>query len=234
MKKIKEHKVLLFDLDNTILDFSKAEDYSIRALALDYHINLEDSDVLNYVRINEKYWDMSDKGQIKKDEMLKRRFVDFFKLFNLEVDGKECDEKYRYHLTEKAFLVDGALEVLEELSIDHDLYIVSNGVKQTQEIRMKKAGINKYFKKTFLSDEIGYSKPNKEFFDFVKEYLYKTYCDDYTLDDVVLIGDNLFTDINGANCAQIKSVYFNIFNKENNTMYKPIYEIKKLREILED
>lgn len=234
MKKIREHKVLLFDLDNTILDFSKAEDYSIRTLAMDYNIRLEDRDVLNYIKINEQYWNMADSGQIKKDEMLKRRFVDFFKLFNLDVDGKSCDEKYRNYLTEQAFLVDGAIEVLETLSTKSDLYIVSNGVKQTQEIRMKKAGINKYFKKVFLSDEIGHSKPSKEFFDYVKEYLHNVYREGYSLDDVVLIGDNLFTDINGANNAQIKSVYFNIFNKDNNTMYKPIYEIKKLKEILED
>lgn len=228
MKRIVEHKIILFDLDNTILDFSKAEDYAIRKLALDYKVTLKDEDVQAYKEINSHYWHLSDSGIMPKSEILKRRFNDFFKLFGIDVDGKSCDEIYRSYLTDEVFLVDNAVYVLDELIKDHDLYIVSNGVKKTQHIRMEKAGIKKYFKKIFLSDEIGYSKPDKEFFDYVKMNI-----PNFTYDDVVLIGDNLYSDIFGANLSNIKSVYYNFLNNENKTDYRPMYEIKSLVEVLD-
>lgn len=228
MIKIKEHNILLFDLDNTILDFTKAENYAIRRLAQDFNITLTDDDVERYRKINSMCWHLSDSGVMSKAEILKKRFIDFFDLFEIKVDGHWCDVTYREYLTHEVFLVDDAIEVLDELVKEHDLYIVSNGVKSTQHVRMQKANITKYFKDVFLSDEIGYPKPEKEFFDYVKSHI-----NEMTKENTVLIGDNLFTDINGANNANIKSVYFNYFNKENNTDYKPVYEIKKLKEILE-
>lgn len=228
MKKILEHKIILFDLDNTLLDFTKAENYAIRRLAQDFNITLTDSDVTRYKEINEHYWHLSDSGQMSKKEILKRRFIDFFSNFNLLVDGAKCDDDYRNYLTDEVFLVEGTIDLLEKISKDHDLYVVSNGVKSTQYKRMKKGNIEKYFKKVFLSDEIGFPKPESGFFDYVIKNI-----DDFNFDEVVLVGDNLFTDINGANKAGIKSCYFNFFNKPNTSSYKAVYEIKNLNEILE-
>ena len=228
MKKIIEHKIILFDLDNTLLDFTQAEHYAIRKLANDFNITLTDEEVKEYKILNANYWRLADEGILPKSEILKLRFKDFFKRFSIEVDGKSCDETFRSYLTDEVFLVEDAIKVLEYLKENHDLYIVSNGVKKTQYIRMSKANINGYFKNVFLSDEIGFSKPDQRFFDYVKKHI-----PNFDYDDVVLIGDNLFSDIHGANMSNIKSVYFNYFDKENTTEYKPMYEIKKLNEILE-
>lgn len=228
MKKIIEHKIILFDLDNTLLDFTQAEHYAIRKLANDFNITLTDEEVEEYKILNANYWRLADEGILPKSEILKLRFEDFFKRFSIEVDGKSCDETFRSYLTDEVFLVEDAIKVLEYLKENHDLYIVSNGVKKTQYIRMSKANINGYFKNVFLSDEIGFSKPDQRFFDYVKKHI-----PNFDYDDVVLIGDNLFSDIHGANMSNIKSVYFNYFDKENTTEYKPMYEIKKLNEILE-
>lgn len=226
MGTIDQYTNLLFDLDNTLLDFSKAEDYAIRKLALDYGITLDDEKVQTYVLINEKYWHLLDSGKMTKSDILRKRFEEFFRLFDLDVDGQKCDDTYRNYLTDEVFLVDGCQEVLDKLKENHNLYIVSNGVKVTQDVRLEKAGLTHYFKKIFLSEVIGYNKPDPRYFDYVKANI-----DDFSSENTLLIGDNLFSDINGAIQANIKCVYFNFHHQPNNTCYKANYEIGNLKEL---
>src|SRR5690606_32564259 len=106
------------------------------------------------------------------------------------------------------------------------LYIVTNGVPETQYKRLKNAKLDHYFKHIFVSVEIGYQKPMKEFFDYVFERI-----PDVKLEETLIIGDSLSSDIQGGINAGIDTCWFNRNRKQNQSPFKPTYEIHDLKEL---
>ena len=221
-----KYKYLLFDLDDTLLDFGKAQVLAFKKLLEDENIEYSDELFEQYETINKSLWRSFERGEISNKVVTSERFIRFFTLFNMKVDGSEVDNRYRSYLAEGNQLFEGIVGMLEKLSLTHKLYIASNGIGITQHTRLKNNKLNKYFEKIFISEEIGSKKPDREFFDIIfKEIGVEN------KNEVLMIGDTLTSDILGANNVGIDSCLVDI-HKISNSEIVPTYKIDKTVDIL--
>lgn len=224
-----KYNVLLFDADNTVLDFDKSEEQALQR-AFELCGARYDADVLTvYRRNNIAQWQRYERGEISRDEVLLNRFLltlDELAIKNCNVN-KLADE-YEKYLHFGFYQIEHAQEVLEELQKTCDLYVVSNGVLSIQNSRMKGSGLEKYFLRRFISEEIGVPKPNVEFFN-------RSFAQIPNLkkSSTLIIGDSLTSDVQGGINAGIDTCWYNPNGAKNNTQLVPSYEISDLRQLLE-
>ena len=221
-----KYKYLLFDLDDTLLDFGKAQVLAFKKLLEDENIEYSDELFEQYEIINKSLWRSFERGEISNKVVTSERFIRFFALFGMKVDGSKVDNRFRSYLAEGNQLFEGIVEMLEKLSLTHKLYIASNGIGITQHTRLKNNNLNKYFDKIFISEEIGSKKPDREFFDII---LKEIGVEDKG--EVLMIGDTLTSDILGANNVGIDSCLVDIHGIENPEI-NPTYKIAKTIDLL--
>ncbi len=223
---MKKYNILLFDLDDTILDFTKGEKAALSELFEEMHVESVTDFMSDYAVINKSLWTDMENGKIERDYILNNRFYMLFKKHGTEVDGKEIEKKYRYYLDLQHEYIDGAEEILKDLCRDCRVYLITNGVSATQFKRIRDAKLEGSFKEVFVSEDIGYQKPAKEFFEAAIKKI-----PDFELKKALVIGDSLTADIKGGISAGIDTCWFNPNKIENLTDIKPDYEISSLLEI---
>ena len=219
-------KNVLFDLDDTLLDFHRAEAEAIRHTLREIGIDATDETVGLYSRINRSCWAKLETGEYTRDQVLHNRFDFLFEALGVEGDAHATQKLYEYRLSLGAYYVDGAEELLNALYGKYRLYLATNGIVNVQSRRIKDSGIGKYFEDIFVSERIGYNKPDKRFFDAAFSRI-----DGFKHEESVMVGDLLTSDIRGGINAGIKTVYFNPKGKENDTDIHPDYEIHSLAEL---
>lgn len=223
-----KYEFLLFDADHTLFDFKTGE-YCALKEALEY-LNLpsEDDVIERYSVINIKYWKMLERGEIDKKSLMLARFVEFAQEYGFEDKAKELSDLYMLNLAHEAQLFNGALEMIAELSKKYRLFIITNGVKSTQDGRFGISPITKYFEKIFISEVIGYEKPHKEFFDAVANGI-----EGFCPEKAIVIGDSLSSDIKGAINSNLDCIWYNPIEKEAPVGWNITYTVKSFDEILE-
>ena len=142
---LNKYKYLLFDLDDTLLDFQQAQELAFKKLLEDERIEYSYKLFEKYEEINKALWRRFEKGELANTEVTSQRFIQFFELFNKNVDGRETDIRYRSYLAEGNQLFEGVVDMLEKLHKTHKLYVASNGIGVTQHTRLKNNDLNKYF-----------------------------------------------------------------------------------------
>lgn len=223
-----KYKTLLFDVDDTLLDFKQNEQVSMQKL-FDYVGHPLTEEIFErYKRINHQLWASFECGEITKDEVIGTRFQKLFSELSIDVTGKQVEAYYQEQLSNGVYLFEGAYELCQQLSTEFDLYIVTNGIANTQYKRLKSAGLDKLFQSIFVSEEVGYQKPDIQFFQRVFEDI-KSFEKDRTL----IIGDSLTSDILGGNNAGIDTCWYNPRKLEEHELIKATYEIHQLNEILD-
>ena len=220
------YQFILLDLDNTILDFDLTEKKSLKKIIESFSIEF-DLEMLNqYRKINSSLWKLLEQGKVTRDIVLNTRFSEFFKLYNLDVDGKKVEEQFRVYLDESSDLVPNAKNTLIELKRrNKKLYAASNGVYSTQIQRLTNAGIINLFDDVFISEKIGYEKPSKHFFEHCLNTI-----KDVEIEKVIMVGDSISSDIQGALNAGIDSCYYK-YNK-NIDCLDASYTINDISELL--
>ncbi|MBR4014988.1 MAG: YjjG family noncanonical pyrimidine nucleotidase [Anaerotignum sp.] len=219
-------KFLLFDADRTLLDFSASERKSLQKTFAEYGLPFSDEMYQYHLVNNARLWENYEKGLIDRQAVLYCRFVQLFAHFHLPADGIAFEDSYRKNLTHSYDLMSDALEVVQNLSRTHALYIVTNGVSDTQKNRMKGSGLNPYFRDIFISEDIGSQKPQKEFFARCLARI-----PDFDPALSLIIGDSLTSDILGGNQAGIQTCWFNPTGEENHTAAKVDAEIRHLKDL---
>ncbi|MBO7085994.1 MAG: YjjG family noncanonical pyrimidine nucleotidase [Bacilli bacterium] len=216
------YKYLLIDCDDTILDFGKSERASIAQVMEKYGVSPTVKAVEKYVKLNEKFWRLFEKGKITKERLLELRFIKFFKKYKIDVDGKAINKEYLETLTHNVFVINGIEDVLKYLKDKgYKLYIITNGVKSTQIARWNQTDLLKYFDGAFISEEIGYFKPQKEYFEYVVSNI-----GDSDLSNYLVIGDSISSDITGGINYNIDVAWFN--PKKKKSKIKVDYEFHSL------
>jgi 2-haloacid dehalogenase len=223
------YKYLLFDADETLFDFLRAEKTALKLAFGDCNIPFKDEFVPIYSELNSKLWRRLERKEITKPELLARRFADLYEALGFaDSDPELMREAYQRRLGEQCFLLPGALELVKKLSEDHKLYLITNGLKTTQSTRLSRSGLLPYLSGVFISEEVGCEKPDRKYFEKVKEAI-----PGFREEEALIIGDSLTSDILGGNNAGIKTVWFNPKCKRNETKAVPYYEIRKLEQIYE-
>jgi len=164
---MKKYKKLFFDVDDTLIDFKAAEKVALPALFKEYQMDYTEEVEVYYKTLNRQLWLALERGEITREQLMNRRFGETMRHFGQNIDGRKMDERYQELLVETVVLIDGAEQVLSELSKDYELYIVTNGLLKTQLARLNAANLTSYFKRIFVSEETGYQKPQIEFFNYV-------------------------------------------------------------------
>lgn len=223
-----KYDILLFDADDTVLDFGAAEE---RALKISFESNglHFDKHVLEtYRKNNIREWQRLERGEISVEQVLANRFNATFAELNFSASLQSVSELYERELHNGHNVVPHAEEVLQKLQKKCRLYLASNGVLSIQNSRLAGSGLGKYFLKRFISEEIGVPKPNVEFFrrSFAK-------IDNFDSSRTLIIGDSLSSDIRGGKNAGIATCWFNPCGAKNDTDVKPDYEISDLRQLFD-
>ena len=219
---------VLLDLDDTLLDFHRAEAEAIRHTLAEIGIDPTDETVALYSKINRSCWAKLETGEYTREEVLHRRFDMLFATLGVSGNSHETQKLYEYRLSLGAYYLDGAEELLDLLYGTYRLYLATNGIVNVQSRRIKDSGIGKYFDGIFVSEKIGYNKPDKRFFDAAFAEI-----QDFSKDETIIVGDTLTSDILGGINAGIKTVYFNPNHRKNDTGITPHYEISSLSELTE-
>ena len=218
-------KYLLFDVDDTLLDFQAAEAKALKALFASEGYELTAEMSQRYQTMNKQLWQDFEKGKIDRDEVTTTRFSRFFKEYGKTVNGVSMDQRYRSFLNQGTDLMPAAKEVLTALQPDYQLYVVTNGVQETQEKRLAGSGLRPFFQDVFVSETTGYHKPMKEFFDYAFERI-----PHFDPQEAMIIGDSLSSDIQGGKNVGIETVWYN--NGQTAGVLRPDYEIHQLPELL--
>ncbi|MDA9471711.1 YjjG family noncanonical pyrimidine nucleotidase [Enterococcus sp. 5H] len=219
-------KTLLFDVDDTLLDFRLTEKKALQALFQEENILLTDEIEATYQKINRQLWRDFEQGKTDKATVTDTRFSLLFEQLNKSVDGKELGEKYRQHLSQGHDLLGNSKAIIEELNKDYELYIVTNGVAKTQYQRLNDSKLTPYFNDIFVSEEVGFQKPMIEYFDYVFKRI-----PDFDREKTMIIGDSLVSDIQGGNLAEIQTLWLNPTKQLKETAIQPTYEISRLDDI---
>lgn len=227
------YKIVLWDVDGTLLNFSASEKAALRRLFAEYGFGeCTDEMLADYIKINRRYWRALERGELTKPEILVYRFREFLEKYGLNAHvAVEFNAKYQSYLGDKIVFEEGGLEAVQALKGKVVQCAATNGTIEAQKKKLRESGLDKLFDYLFISDEIGIEKPGKGFFDTVWETLEKDGVR-FTEDDVIIIGDSLTSDMQGGVNAGIATCWFNPYGIENNSQLNLDYEISSLSQVL--
>lgn len=224
-----KYKYILFDADDTLLDFKKDEENAVIALFNEKGIEPTPLLVDTYSKINLGLWKQFERGEIQKKDITDRRFTYLLKEMDISGDGIDFDKIYRRHLSEGGIKLSNADIVCSKLKqMGYKLYIVTNGIEEIQTKRLAKAGLVQFFDHVFISEKIGWQKPKTEYFDAVFN---KIGCFDRS--KYLIVGDSVTSDVLGGKNAGVDTCLLNFRNNENNSDIVPDYIITNLIELLD-
>lgn len=216
---------LFLDLDDTILDFRKAEYIAIGKTIGDFGVEPTDEVRKLYHEINKWHWEQLELGTLTREEVLVNRFGVLFEKLGKIVDAVACARAYEKNLSQGHWFLPGAEETVDALSKKYRLFLASNGTASVQKGRMTSANLYRFFETVFVSQEIGHNKPSKAYFDACFSTI-----PGFDKEKAMIVGDSLSSDIKGGINAGIKTVWVNPDHKDCGEI-KPDYEIEYLYQL---
>ena len=222
MKK-RQYDWILLDLDNTIFDFNTSSKLAFGSLLSDLNLEDKNGHYTTYKSLNKGVWQQLEQGVITADQVKWMRFQKFFDFLGVDKDPHQANTLYLNHLVHHFRFIDGAKEVVDYLSDNYELAVVTNGLQTVQRARLEKSGIADCFSVTIISEEIGYAKPQKDYFD---ETFRRMGQPDNSR--VLMVGDNLSSDIKGGLEYGIDTCWYNPGQEVNNNGFQPKYEIDNI------
>lgn len=221
------YDTVLWDIDNTLLDFQAAQRRGIMEGLKLFGRQASDAQIAVYDRMNQKYWEMLERGEVTKKELELARFRDFFAAIGTEeIDVERFNDHYKNALAYEPALIDGAQDICAALrKMGVRQYAVTNGDPFIQRNKIELSGLDRYFDEIFISEELGVVKPQKEFFIKAAERI-AHYCAEQT----IIIGDSLTSDMRGGVNAGIDRCWYNPKQVPCTADFAIQYEIARLSE----
>ena len=216
---------LFLDLDDTILDFHKAERIALAKTIREFGVEPTEEILQLYHEINDWHWKQLELGRMTREEVLVKRFSALFERLGREVDPAACTALYAENLAIGHYFMPGAEKAVEALSKKYRLFLASNGTASVQKGRMTSANLYRFFEQVFVSQEIGYNKPAREYFESCFARI-----PGFRREKTMMVGDSLTSDIKGGINAGIRTVWVNPGHKPCGEI-KPDYEIEALSQL---
>ncbi|BDZ31791.1 YjjG family noncanonical pyrimidine nucleotidase [Lactiplantibacillus sp. WILCCON 0030] len=209
-------KYVIFDLDDTLLDFSRGEQECITYLLQKYGVTDLPHGMQVYQAHNHWVWSQIEHGA-ERQPLLDQRFAVVFAKLGISVNGHALQQEYNTMLAHNFHVIPGATTLLDQLqSAGLTLIVGTNGVKTTQLSRLQGSGLASYFRQAFISEDLGVSKPDSNFFTAIFNQL-----PNMTVNNTIMVGDSLTSDIQGANSVDLPSIWYNPRHLSNDHDYRP-------------
>ena len=223
-------RILLWDLDGTLLDFKASESAAIKkCFAIFGFGTCTDEMVAHYSAINLRHWEMLERGERTRSQILRGRFEEFLASCGADPAAAEAfNLEYENRLTDTVKFMPGARETVLALRGRVRQCVVTNGNRLVQYPKMRRSGLDAIMERTFISEELGAEKPTKAFFDSVFTAL-----GDGDPQHYLIVGDSLTSDMRGGVNAGIRTCWYNPGGADNTAGLPPDHEIADLREVLE-
>ncbi len=219
---------LLFDLDNTLLDFDAAEEAALDKTLRTFGLNPTAEIISRYSEINLAQWKLLEKGLTTVPKLKVERFKNFLAEFKLDFDAVNAARIYESNLADGHKYMPYAKELLEQTCKNYRLYIVTNGISDVQRKRTRESGILNYISDVFISEEIGHNKPSAQYFDYCFSHI-----PDFRPGETVIIGDSLSSDMKGGVQQGIHTIWLNPRGTKNVSEIIPEFEVSSLSQIPE-
>ena len=219
-------KTIFFDLDDTLLDFTAGEACALSKALRQFGIRPTPSILERYHVINLSQWELLEEGKLTRDQVLTRRFDILFAELGVRLSSSQVCGLYERLLAEEHVLMPGARELLETLAPRYDLYLASNGAAAVQYRRLDGGDLSRYFRGIFISEEVGFDKPDRRFFDAC--FAAVPGFDPMT---ALMVGDSLTSDIRGGGNAGIRTCWFDPMGKPPRPGIKPDCRITALSQL---
>lgn len=221
-------RYIFLDLDNTLLDFERGERKAINNALIGFGISPTQEVIDRYMAINLACWRALERGEMSRDEVIYGRFERLFLELGVDLPAREAQDSYQELLSREHEFMPGAQELLDQLKADgkYRLYLATNGIPAVQYPRLADSGIDKYLDGIFISYELGYPKPKKEFFDGCAKQIA-----DYDPKESIIVGDSLTSDIQGGINAGMITCHYNRWGDVYDKI-KPDYTINHLSELI--
>ncbi len=201
---MKKYKYILFDADNTLFDFDRCEREAFGEAVGMAGLEFTDEVYSAYHVINESLWKLLEKGGIERAALKIERYRRLFEKFGVEGDGYlSVSKNYEIYLGNKVYEIPGVYDLLGRLSGKYGIYVVTNGLTSVQTSRFAKSRIRERVLDVFISEQVGYAKPDKKYFDAVLDAI------GATADECIVVGDSLTSDIDGAINSGIDCIWYN-------------------------
>ena len=225
------YNCVLLDFDDTLVSFKESEVASITKVYNKYNVPVTEENIQFYHTENEKLWREFEKGKIKKKDIEKNRFAKVVQKFGLSnVTGEQMNRDYVNYLKNSAILIDGAIEFLEDIEDAATIAIVTNGIDRVQQNRLKLSRVIDFADGVYTSEKMGFNKPDKRIFlNALKNLGIENY------KKVLVVGDNLHSDIKGGINAGLDTCWVNFTGEENTTNITPkytVYDFTQLKTII--
>lgn len=217
---------LFLDLDDTILDFHKAERIALSKTISQFGLEPNEEVLHRYHLINKAHWEMLERGELTRAQVLTQRFGVLFAEYGLDVDVQVCAKTYERNLSIGHYFLPGAEEAVDRLSKKYRLFLASNGTAVVQKGRMTSANLYRFFEKVFVSQEIGHNKPSKAYFDACFAQI-----PGFDPAKAMIVGDSLTSDIAGGINAGIRTCWVNPQHLPCPDHIHPDHEIEYLSQL---
>ena len=217
---------LFLDLDDTILDFHKAEKIAISKTFREFGIEPTEEVLARYSVINKECWHKLELGIWEREQVLVKRFELLFGEYGIVCDGTKVARAYEKNLSIGHYFLPGAEEAVDALSKKYRLFLASNGTASVQQGRMTSANLYRFFERVFVSQELGTNKPAKEFFERATAQI-----PGYDPSRAMMVGDSLTSDILGGINAGMKTCWVNPNHHPANPEIPADYEIESLSQL---
>ena len=219
-------EILFLDLDDTILDFHKAERIALAKTFRAFGADPTETVLNRYHVINKEHWERLERREITREQTLLGRFQALFQEMGIPVDPEAVAREYEKNLAIGHYFLPGAEEAVASLSEKYELYLASNGTASVQKGRLTSANLYRYFRQVFVSQEIGYNKPSREYFDACFARI-----PGFDRKKAMIVGDSLTSDILGGKNAGIRTCWVNASHASGRADILPDYEIEALSQL---
>lgn len=198
---------VLLDVDDTLLDFTLGERMALRLAFEQLHVPFDPVYASVYHDVNEYWWRRYDRGEVTLQQVVVERFVELFRRIGKPMPLQFAGV-YEENLRAQHAYIRGAKGFLNRLRATYKVYAVSNGRTAVQERRLRESGLDKLLEGVFVSESMGYHKPQPQYFEAVAAQI-----EGYSPLTTVIVGDSLSSDIAGGKAAGIRTVWYNRMRK---------------------
>ena len=225
-----KYQWLLFDADGTLFDYDRAEKFALTTTFANFSLHYTENILDIYRVINDQMWRDFELGKVTQTQLKRERFHRLLISIKIngELDAEAFSKRYLQNLGNCAYLITYAESIIQTLSGQIHLALITNGLKEVQRSRLAKSTIGSNFEVIIISDELGVSKPHPGIFDAAFDAMGNP-----EKDQVLIIGDSLSSDIKGGSDYGIDTCWFNPHGKPRDTKARIEYEIQDLRQIFD-